>query len=202
MKFKTFLLSILALAVVSTATSPHVTSVPVSAPVVTMAVERPVHLPQADRDFARPALRGLMGAVGAASVIPAVVPSVVPHGLPPQLTKRPTVVVVPVSTPAPKRSTPAVLPKPTQSALVWEAKIGWCESRDNYTDLNHGSGASGRYQFLRTTWNSNVKQFFASKYLGRAMDYPPAVQDAVFVKVFETQGTRPWAASRSCWEHR
>lgn len=199
MRLSVSLLSVFAIAAFGSATA-TVADVQASAPVALTVVQPRVHLlPEADRDFARPALRGLSGVT---AVVPSAVavPSVIQPRLPPQITKHPTVVSVPVAPAKPKSA--GVLPKATGSVLVWEAKIGWCESRDNYRDYNPSSGASGRYQFLKTTWNSNVKMYFASKYLGRAMDYPPAVQDAVFVKVFETEGTRPWAASRSCWENR
>lgn len=205
MKLMSTLLSIFVLAVFGASTSGYPaavarTATPVGGYSITVADR--VHLPEADRDFARPALRGLMG-VAAAVPAAVAVPSVIPAGLPPQLTKRPTVVAVVVAVRKPVKPVVSTVTKPvTASVASWEARIGWCESRNNYKDYNSASGASGRYQFLKTTWNSNVKKFFASKYLGRAMDYSPAVQDAVFVVVFEHEGARPWDASRSCWENR
>lgn len=71
-------------------------------------------------------------------------------------------------------------------------KIRWCESRNNYTARNPRSTASGAWQFLDSSW---------ANYAGypRAYMAPPEVQDQKALNVYNSVGTRPWNASRSCW---
>lgn len=84
----------------------------------------------------------------------------------------------------------------TSGYLALRARIAWCESRGELTVINPRSGASGKYQFLRST-------FLAVTGLpGNAGDYPEAVQDKAFDALFAARGTRPWLASRGCWETR
>jgi hypothetical protein len=162
MKLQTSLLSVFVLAALgSTISTVQPAVVQASAPVTSLTFERSlVHLPVADRDYARPALRGLMG-VTAVSVVVAV-PSVVPAGLPPQLVKRPTVVVVPPTPPARKPITPALsavavgavqryalsVLSPAQygclAAIVHREDPSWSPTRYN----QGGSGAYGIPQAL------------------------------------------------------
>jgi predicted outer membrane protein len=74
-----------------------------------------------------------------------------------------------------------------------QARIRWCESHDNYKAQNNHSSASGAYQFLDSSWHS------VTGLSGSAKDYSKATQDAAFVKLYRSAGTRPWNASRSCW---
>lgn len=71
-------------------------------------------------------------------------------------------------------------------------RIAQCESGGSYTAQNSRSTASGKYQFLNSTWGG---------YGGyaRAADAPPAVQDAKAQTTLAKSGTRPWAASQRCW---
>lgn len=71
-------------------------------------------------------------------------------------------------------------------------RIRWCESRNNYTARNPRSSASGAWQFLDSSW---------AHYAGypRAYLAPPEVQDQKALNVYNSVGTRPWNASRSCW---
>lgn len=70
--------------------------------------------------------------------------------------------------------------------------IARCESGGSYTAQNRTSTASGKYQFLNSTWGG---------YGGysRAADAPPEVQDAKARDTYARSGTRPWAASQGCW---
>lgn len=75
--------------------------------------------------------------------------------------------------------------------------ISSCESgggvlgRFSYTAENPISTASGRYQYLDTTWGTTAGYRHAA-------DAPPRVQDERAVRDI-ARGTSPWAASQSCW---
>ena len=54
------------------------------------------------------------------------------------------------------------------------------ESSGNYTAYNAGGGASGAYQFIQSTWDSEAKAAGFGQYAGQpASAAPPEVQDAV-----------------------
>ena len=80
-------------------------------------------------------------------------------------------------------------------------RIAGCESGSgpnspgSYTAQNPRSTASGRYQFLDSTWQG----MDAAEGYSRAADAPPAVQDAAARELLAEQGTTPWDASRGCW---
>ena len=80
-------------------------------------------------------------------------------------------------------------------------RIAGCESGSgpnspgSYTAQNPRSSASGRYQFLDSTFQS----LDAAEGYSRAADAPPAVQDAAARELLAEQGTTPWNASRGCW---
>jgi len=120
-------------------------------------------------------------------------------------TPAPEVVETPAATPVVVASAP---PKVNNVATVRTVKqagatyavgtdgilrrIAQCESGGSYTAQNSRSTASGKYQFLNSTWGG---------YGGykRAADAPPAVQDAKAQATLAKSGTRPWAASQRCW---
>ena len=80
-------------------------------------------------------------------------------------------------------------------------RIAGCESGSgpnspgSYTAQNPRSSASGRYQFLDSTWQG----LDAAEGYSRAVYAPPAVQDAAARELYSQAGTTPWNASRSCW---
>lgn len=80
-------------------------------------------------------------------------------------------------------------------------RIAGCESGSgpnsfgSYTAQNPRSTASGRYQFLDSTFQGMDS---AAGY-SRAADAPPAVQEAAAAELYAEQGTTPWNASRYCW---
>jgi hypothetical protein len=74
-----------------------------------------------------------------------------------------------------------------------QLRIRWCESRDDYRAQNPTSSASGAWQFLDSTWHS------VTGLGGSARDYSRAQQDAAFLDLYASAGTRPWDASRGCW---
>lgn len=70
--------------------------------------------------------------------------------------------------------------------------IAKCESGGSYTAQNPRSSASGKYQFLDSTWQ-------AMGGTGKARNASPAEQDMRAQKLLAQQGTSPWNASSSCW---
>lgn len=79
----------------------------------------------------------------------------------------------------------------TSEALTVSA----CESGHSYTAQNRISTASGRFQFLTSTWKAQVLRM--PSYLhgwahGPARNAPPWVQDAVYVAHFKANGRWPW----------
>lgn len=71
-----------------------------------------------------------------------------------------------------------------------------CESGYNQFAKNRSSTASGYGQFLASTWKS------AMRAMGRDVNTSPFDAEAnieATAFVLQQQGTRPWAASRSCW---
>ena len=96
--------------------------------------------------------------------------------------------------------------------------ISSCESGNgrygafSYSAKNPRSTASGRYQFLNSTWRY-VSRSYASTWqahgweslrrealsVGSMRSARPEVQDAAGIVLLEREGTRPWYASRGCW---
>jgi Transglycosylase-like domain len=78
-------------------------------------------------------------------------------------------------------------------------RIGGCESgggphaRIRYRAQNPVSSASGGYQFLYSAWGH-------FRGYAQARDAPPWVQDRKAVKTFRKYSTRPWLASKACWD--
>lgn len=67
------------------------------------------------------------------------------------------------------------------------------ESGGNYSALNGGSGASGAYQFLDSTWQA------VTGLPGKAMNYSPAQQDAAFWKLWNNgAGANQWVTAGMC----
>jgi DNA gyrase/topoisomerase IV subunit B len=67
------------------------------------------------------------------------------------------------------------------------------ESGGNYRALNSGSGASGAYQFMDSTWQS------ITGLPGKAMNYSPAQQDAAFWKLWNNgKGASNWVTAPRC----
>ncbi|MEM7275586.1 MAG: transglycosylase family protein [Actinomycetota bacterium] len=78
--------------------------------------------------------------------------------------------------------------------------IRWCESRDDYTAANPSSSARGAYQFLTGSWDAYGHK---DRYgVDRAHLATPAQQDEAALLTWERDGTRPWNASKSCWQSR
>lgn len=97
----------------------------------------------------------------------------------------------------------------------WAPRIKACESggtvygKQNYTDQNSSSSASGAYQFLKGTWQSWTAKYdteYGTNYSQYTEAYkaPPNVQEAIAVRVYGKGntgvGSTPWNASYNCWQ--
>lgn len=75
--------------------------------------------------------------------------------------------------------------------------IRFCESTDNYSAANPNSSARGAYQFLTSSW---AAYGHAARYgVSQAHLATRAQQDEAALITWQQDGTRPWAASSSCW---
>jgi len=108
-------------------------------------------------------------------------------------TVAPTATVTATVTATPTATRTVTVSRDRQRVGALQARIRWCESRDNYKAQNPTSSASGGYGFLDSTWRS------ITGLPGSAKDYPPALQDKAFRDLYAQLGTRPWSASRGCW---
>lgn len=100
---------------------------------------------------------------------------------------------------APKKKTP-----PAQTSVAtsggggdWVERVRLCirhaESRDNYTARSATGKYTGAYQFSNATWQSTTGT------PGPASAYPPAVQDAAFLKLFNGgKGGSQWTTYARC----
>lgn len=77
-------------------------------------------------------------------------------------------------------------------------EIARCESGGSYTAQNSSSTASGKYQFINSTWMA----YRGSSTATRARDASPAEQEAAARRLYAAEGTTPWNASKSCWGGR
>ena len=84
-------------------------------------------------------------------------------------------------------------PRPHSHVPATLERIAQCESGGSYTAKNPTSTASGKYQFLDSTWQ-------AVGGTGRAMDAPPWEQDMRAIRLFAGgAGAHHWYPSRHCW---
>ncbi len=115
-----------------------------------------------------------------------------------------------VAVDAPDQPTTTTRPEPTVSpesewvdsgngVLVPDVlrRIRFCESTNNYSATNPASTASGAYQFLDKSWDWYGHA--ARTGVSRAHQATRAQQDQSALLTLQSQGTSPWAASRSCW---
>lgn len=77
-------------------------------------------------------------------------------------------------------------------------RIAMCESTNNPLAKNSHSTASGRYQFLKGSW-----EYYGEKHWGEAwvyydvFNYDDNTELAWYV--YNSVGTSPWNASKHCW---
>lgn len=73
--------------------------------------------------------------------------------------------------------------------------IAHCESGGNIRAQNPSSTASGKWQFIDSTWRAYGGGEFAS----RAKHATEREQDIVAARAYAAEGTSPWNASKGCW---
>ena len=101
----------------------------------------------------------------------------------------------PAPAPNPRPQTaPPLQPTAAQVPPVLH-RIAECESGGDWTAENPRSTASGKWQFLDSTWRSQE----ASGDYRRAKHAPPHVQRAAAIELYQAAGTQPWNASKPCW---
>lgn len=77
-------------------------------------------------------------------------------------------------------------------------KIAWCESKNDPKAKNAYSTASGRFQFLNSSWEYYGKQYWGDKfYQKNVFDYDDNTALAWYV--YMKNGTSDWEESRPCW---
>lgn len=85
----------------------------------------------------------------------------------------------PVATQVSGASVTSSAPQVTGTTAQILATIRQKESGSNYQAQSRASSASGAYQFIDGTWRSLTRQFNMGTEFNRAVEAPPAVQDAV-----------------------
>lgn len=77
-------------------------------------------------------------------------------------------------------------------------RIAVCESNNNPKEKNTQSTASGRFQFLKGTWNYYGKKLWGDDLKNKdVFNYFDNTELAWYV--YTTYGSRDWDASSGCW---
>lgn len=78
-------------------------------------------------------------------------------------------------------------------------RIALCESGNNELAKNPDSSATGRFQFLKSTWKRYGEELWGKDYYEKNIeDYNDNTELAFYV--FSTYGTKDWNASKTCWD--
>lgn len=95
---------------------------------------------------------------------------------------------------------PPQAPKLAQVPLSMDLleRIAWCESKGDLLAKNPHSSATGKYQFLKGSWEGYGKELWGSTY-GHDI-FSEKDQDDLAWYVLRRYGTSPWEASRNCWQ--
>lgn len=87
---------------------------------------------------------------------------------------------------------------PPQSNLGVLEAVAWCESRNDPKAKNPNSTASGRFQFLKSSWDYYGKKLWGDELKNKnVFDYEDNTELAVWV--YNRNGLVDWEASKPCW---
>lgn len=89
------------------------------------------------------------------------------------------------------------LPSVGRSGSILD-RIAECESHNVATAKNPHSTASGRFQFLKSSWEGYGKELWGSLEGKDVFSFSDNTELAEYV--VSKYGTSPWNASRHCWE--
>lgn len=86
-------------------------------------------------------------------------------------------------------------PEPVRPTLPpYLVCVRWRESRGDYTAYNSSSGASGAFQFLRTTWDNTARHAGRYDLVGVNVRWvAPIDQDRMAIHLLNWYGPSPWA---------
>lgn len=90
---------------------------------------------------------------------------------------------------------PPEAPKQPRSGVM--ERIAYCESKNVATAKNPRSTASGRFQFLKSSWQYYGMQKWGTLEGKNIFDYDDNTELAYWV--YEREGVTPWLASQHCW---
>jgi hypothetical protein len=93
---------------------------------------------------------------------------------------------------------PPVQPSPPIVLPTVLANIAKCESQNKAWAKNASSTASGRFQFIKKSWNYYGYELWGSDLVNKnVFDFDDNTELALYV--YKRNGTRDWLASKHCW---
>lgn len=95
------------------------------------------------------------------------------------------------------QSTAASYESPAASAYSVLERIALCESQNNPLAKNPSSSASGRFQFLKGSWEAYGRQLWGTTEGKDVFSYKDNTELAEYV--YSIEGTKPWISSIDCW---
>ncbi len=117
-----------------------------------------------------------------------------------QITKTTTATITPtLQPPLTVREIASILPDiATSTHKTVLDTIALCESGNNAKAQNKYSSASGRFQFLWSTWNHYGKEYWGNDFYEKNIfNYQDSTDLATYV--VSKYGTKDWNESKPCW---
>lgn len=83
--------------------------------------------------------------------------------------------------------------------LIHLIEIALCESKNDPLAKNVTSSASGRFQFLKSTWKHYGQELWGDEWsIKNIFDYNDNTELAWYV--YDTYGLKDWDSSKYCWD--